>query len=69
MATARPVVEKLLKALDEFDADSAELVEANRDLLRSLMGDSFATFERHVQGYSLQDAHAALLEAARAQGL
>jgi CheY-like chemotaxis protein len=69
LSQARPVVARLLKALDEFDSDAADLVETHRDVLRSLLGDAFASFEQQVQGYALQEAHAVLAEAAGKHGL
>jgi hypothetical protein len=60
-------VEKMLKCLAEFDAESADYLESNRELFRSLFeAERFTAFEQQVQGYALLDAHAALEAAAQA---
>ncbi len=65
--TGRPIVERMLERLANFDADAAEDLDTHRDVFRALLGDEgFATFEGHVQGYALGDAHDALVEAMRA---
>jgi two-component system sensor histidine kinase/response regulator len=65
--TGRPIVERMLERLANFDADAADDLDTHRDVFRALLGDDgFATFEGHVQGYALGDAHDALVEAMRA---
>ena len=66
-ATGRPIVERMLERLANFDADAADDLDTHRDVFRALLGDDgFATFEGHVQGYALGDAHDALVDAMRA---
>ncbi len=63
-ATGRPIVERMLERLANFDADAADDLDTHRDVFRALLGDEgFATFEGHVQGYALGDAHDALVNA------
>ena len=65
--TGRPIVDRMMERLANFDADAADDLDTHRDVFRALLGDEgFATFEGHVQGYALGDAHDALLEAMRA---
>jgi HPt (histidine-containing phosphotransfer) domain-containing protein len=65
--TGRPIVERMLERLANFDADAADDLDTHRDVFRALLGDDgFATFEGHVQGYALGDAHDALAQAMRA---
>jgi two-component system sensor histidine kinase/response regulator len=60
-ATGRAIVERTLQRLADFDADAADDLDTHRDVFRALLGhEGFATFEGHVQGYALGDAHAAL---------
>jgi signal transduction histidine kinase/CheY-like chemotaxis protein/HPt (histidine-containing phosphotransfer) domain-containing protein len=60
-ATGRPIVERMLQRLADFDADAADDLEIHREVFRALLGhDGFTAFEAHVQGYALGDAHAAL---------
>ncbi|MEN9507564.1 MAG: hypothetical protein RLZZ621_127, partial [Gemmatimonadota bacterium] len=66
-ATDRPVAERMLQRLADFEVDAAEDLEAHRDLFRALLGDEpFALFETHVQGFALADAHALLRAALEA---
>jgi CheY-like chemotaxis protein len=66
-ATDRPVAERMLQRLADFEVDAAEDLEAHRDLFRALLGDEpFARFETHVQGFALADAHALLRAALEA---
>ena len=63
----RPIVERMLERLANFDADAADDLDTHRDVFRALLGDDgFTTFEGHVQGYALSDAHDALVDAMRA---
>lgn len=65
--TGRPIVERMLQRLADFDADAADDLDTHRDVFRALLGnDGFAAFEGHVQGYALGDAHDLLVEAMRA---
>ena len=65
--TGRPIAERMLQRLADFDADAADDLDTHRDVFRALLGDDgFATFEGHVQGYALGDAHDALAQAMRA---
>jgi two-component system sensor histidine kinase/response regulator len=65
--TGRPIVERMLERLANFDADAADDLDTHRDVFRALLGDEgFTAFEGHVQGYALGDAHDALVEAMRA---
>jgi HPt (histidine-containing phosphotransfer) domain-containing protein len=60
-ATGRPIVERMLQRLADFDADAAEDLDSHRDVFRALLGhEGFTAFESHVQEYALGDAHAAL---------
>ena len=60
-ATGRPIVERMLQRLADFDADAADDLDTHRDVFRALLGhDGFAAFEGYVQSYALGDAHAAL---------
>ncbi|HVM48470.1 MAG TPA: response regulator [Candidatus Acidoferrum sp.] len=60
-AEVRPAATQLLKLLSEFDAGSAEFVEANRALLRTLFtADAWPPFEKLVQNYSFAEAQAQL---------
>jgi hypothetical protein len=60
-ATGRPIVERMLQRLADFDADAADDLDTHRDVFRALLGhDGFTAFEAHVQGYALGDAHTAL---------
>jgi signal transduction histidine kinase/CheY-like chemotaxis protein len=66
-ATDRPVAERMLQRLADFEVDAAEDLEAHRDLFRALLGEEpFALFETHVQGFALADAHALLRAALEA---
>jgi len=66
----KPLVDQMRKQLSEFDPGAADVLDANRDLFRSLLrGDDFAQFEQHVQGYAFGDAQALLERAATAHGI
>jgi len=66
-ATDRPVAERMLQRLADFEVDAAEDLETHRDLFRALLGEEpFAQFETHVQGFALADAHAVLRAALEA---
>lgn len=63
----RPIVERTLERLANFDADAADDLDTHRDVFRALLGDDgFVSLEGHVQGYALGDAHDALESAMRA---
>ena len=68
-ATGRPIAERMLQRLADFDADAADDLDTHRDVFRALLGnDGFTAFEAHVQGYALGDAHAALEAALAVHG-
>ena len=59
--TGRPIAERMLQRLADFDADAADDLDTHRDVFRALLGhDGFTAFEGQIQGYALGDAHAAL---------
>jgi two-component system, sensor histidine kinase and response regulator len=61
---SREAAAKLIKLLSEFDPGAADLVEANRAALYPLFGtESWAQFEKLVQGYAFADAQTQLEQA------
>ena len=59
----RSIALQLLKLLSDFDAGAGEFVDANENTLRTLFpGDSWADFQKLVQGYAFADAKARLEE-------
>jgi signal transduction histidine kinase/DNA-binding response OmpR family regulator/HPt (histidine-containing phosphotransfer) domain-containing protein len=65
--TGRPIAERMLQRLAEFDADAAEDLDTHRNVFRALLGDEgFTAFNEQVQSYALGDAHATLDAALRA---
>ncbi|HXJ79892.1 MAG TPA: response regulator [Candidatus Methylomirabilis sp.] len=62
-------VAEMRKQLAEFDPAATDVLEGNRDLFRSLLGeDDFTAFERHIQGYAFGEAQALLERAATPHG-
>jgi two-component system sensor histidine kinase/response regulator len=67
-AQVRAAAAELIKLLSEFDPSAAEFVEANRDALRSLLGDeSWPAFEKLVQNYGFAEAQSRLEQAMTSQ--
>ena len=65
--TDRPVAERMLQRLANFEADAEEDLDVHRDLFRALLGEeTFVLFEAHVQGFALADAHTLLASALEA---
>jgi two-component system sensor histidine kinase/response regulator len=70
LAAARPIVEAVLTALSNFDADAADLVETHTDTLRPLFDPArFEEFLRQVGSFAMAEAHATLSAAAATHGL
>jgi len=63
-AKTREAAAHLSKLLSEFDPGAADFIDTNRPALQSLFpDDSWAEFEKLVQGYSFADAQARLEQA------
>jgi two-component system, sensor histidine kinase and response regulator len=57
----KTLVAQMRKHLSEFDPAAADVLDANREVFRFLLGgDDFSKFERHVQGYAFAEAQAVL---------
>jgi hypothetical protein len=66
----KPVAEKMLKQLSEFDAAVSDEFEAERALFASLFSAAdLEQFEQHLENYAFGDAQALLEAAAKARGL
>jgi two-component system sensor histidine kinase/response regulator len=65
-AQVQATAEQLSRLLSEFDPGAVEFIEANQDVMCSLMGDAWLDFEKLVQGYSFAEAQAKLEQALRA---
>jgi signal transduction histidine kinase/CheY-like chemotaxis protein/HPt (histidine-containing phosphotransfer) domain-containing protein/CHASE3 domain sensor protein len=66
----RKLVAQMRAQLSEFDPAATEVLEANREHFRWLLGaEDFGAFEGHVQGYVFGEAQALLDRAATAHGL
>jgi two-component system sensor histidine kinase/response regulator len=69
-AVLKELVAQMRKLLGAFDPAATDILEARRDLFRSLLeGDEFAAFEQDVNGYAFGEAQARLERAAAARGM
>jgi len=60
---------EMRRQLSEFDPGVTDLLESNRDLCRFLLGEHFAAFEEHIQGYAFGEAQALLERVVTAHGI